>query len=182
MRQWCGSDDEYEIVKYGITILLEIVVGVLLAIVSGIVWKCLPKMLLFIIFFVSIRVNAGGLHMKSACGCLAFSSIVFCIVSAFFQKCADISMPIGCVIGAALLIYIFSPVEDFNKKLYQSEKKLFKKRTMIILIIEMLVWIMLRRINKKSLNQTVELSFVIEALSILLDLCIKLAKRFRRSN
>ena len=54
------------------------------------------------------------------------------------------------MIISVIICLLFAPVEDHHKPLDDMEIKVFKKRTFIVLVIEIILWVILHLVNKKS--------------------------------
>lgn len=168
ISRFCNNETEYAEVKYGLAIFNQIVLGMLVAIFVGCVFGCIRQILLFILFFVPIRINAGGLHMKSSNGCLLFSGFVFCLIAILtcFYPIFSIS-PIIMIVGV-ITLYLMSPVGNSNKELLPKEVIRYKKRVRIILISECSIYLIASVFKINILKQAIELSIIVEAVSVLL--------------
>lgn len=182
IKKFCADDDEHEVVCYGIKILLQIVMGMLLAVFIGVVCGCLFQILLFIIFFVPLRINAGGLHMESPSKCLLFSGMIFSLIALIARFFSMISVPLNVLIPVAIMLYVCSPVENRNKELFPHEKARYKKRVLIIIIIELLLFLISTCYEINKLKQAIGLAIIVETVSVLLECFIKICNKGKHCN
>ena len=54
------------------------------------------------------------------------------------------------MIISIIFCLLFAPVEDHHKPLDKTEVKVYKKRTCIVLAIEIILWVILHFVNKES--------------------------------
>lgn len=174
IKKFCVDDNEHEVVCYGIKILLQIIMGVLLSFFIGVVCGCFFQILMFIIFFVPLRINAGGLHMKSPSGCLLFSGMIFSLIALIVHSFSAVSLPLIALIIAAIVLYICSPVENKNKELFSYEKVRYKKRVLVIIILELLFYLIATCYKIDKLKQAIELAIIVETASVLLEHLLKM--------
>lgn len=105
----------------------------------GIGWHSI----LFLLFFVPLRIYGGGIHAKTPKRCFFMSTIL--IVSILLvMKTAPLTNSI-CMVGIALSsigIFFLAPVTDNNKPITKEEKCHFKKITRCILVSEIVISVM----------------------------------------
>ena len=114
-----------------------------------------------------MRSFAGGYHAKTPLRCYLLSLIMLIIVLAGMKYLPVSDLVYYAVLAAAVLIvFLLSPVEDKNKLLDESEHKVYKKRTVLIAISEIIICIVFKLIGLSNLFAAVAYSFA--ALSFML--------------
>lgn len=137
------TNKQYGMCKYGIqqgaTMMLNAVTIISIGVILNEIWQAV----LFMLFYVPLRSNAGGYHAKTALRCY-FYSIVIMIAVLLAIKYLILSnfICIIMLIFSSGVILILSPVEDKNKLLDDVECIVYRKRTLIITILEILVSLM----------------------------------------
>jgi len=137
------NSDDKELYIYGlhqgIIMLLNILTTIVIGLALGMLWQCF----LFMIAYIPLRIYAGGFHAKTQLRCYIFSATLSATV---LMGIRFISLNSAvCVVAAltgALIICFFSPVEDKNKPLEPVERLMYKKRTMVILLLEIAITIL----------------------------------------
>lgn len=128
------SYDNFEAYSYGIELFLFKGTFFLIALIISLLTNTFIISAIFIISYTLIREYSGGYHCKTAEMCLLVSIFIYLIL---LMLC-KLNLP---QIENALFIFsllsivpiiIFSPVENINKPLTESEKKKFKVVAIII--------------------------------------------------
>ena len=95
---------------------------------------------------MTLRIYTGGYHSSTHSGCYILSVVLTVSVLTAGKYIIAVGLNYLCValgiIGIILIIWL-APVEDCNKPLDQIEKKVFRKRSMISLVIWFVVMIVL---------------------------------------
>lgn len=158
------SQDEREIYEYGYTLLLEMIVNCLIAIIIAYAMNKISILILFSIFFIPLRSFAGGFHAKSSLSCYVISNSV--LVFAYFgdnllrNKSFDLFMLVVLLLFLGLIIYKISPVDSINKRLTVEEKIKYKRMVKRIVFLEMIAQFVL-------LNERIYIVYIIFFIQIL---------------
>lgn len=129
-----------EIYQFGITQTLIMTLNILTAIGLGIVTQMFGHVILFIFAFIPLRIFAGGAHAKTPLRCYIYS-MIFLVVVLGIMRFVHITNLVYCIlyIISSITILLLAPVEDGNKELDEIEKKVYKKRTIMLWIIESII-------------------------------------------
>ena len=127
-------------VKYGLITLAEILGMVVISfLIPGAV---------ILIAFISIRVYAGGYHAKTLPRCVVMSTILFTLIILGYKM---LYLPIivkGLIaLFLGVLILIFSPVENDNRRLSENEKKVFKNRALLFYSISLIIFMLIKKLS-----------------------------------
>jgi len=106
----------------------------LIALLTGRVWETT----MFIAGFVPLRSLAGGYHAKTHFRCLmtllftyaAFLAIIYLLSQEHYVLVSIISVSLS-----VFLVFLLSPMEDKNKPLSASEKKYYRGRSQVTILI-----------------------------------------------
>ena len=138
--------EERELVTFGIKRIGKTIISILAIGIIGTIFRVTLYLYVFMGAFALLRVFAGGFHMKTELSC-GIASSFFVIGNAtlirFMPKefYSDLRMLV-CTLILAVFIWIISPVDNENKRLYVFERKKFRLLTRIILIFELLLCIL----------------------------------------
>lgn len=129
------SDDEREVVEYGIALIVETIFKFLLiflfSIIVGKVWETIS----FVLVFCSIRGNAGGIHCKTNLGCtLSLFAIYF--LSLLFDY-VNISNLMATILFCICLVIcaIWAPSSTENNPITDKKTRIIKKSLAIGLLL-----------------------------------------------
>ena len=128
------------IYQFGIAQTLIMMLNILTAIGIGIVTQMLGHAIWFIIAFIPLRIFAGGAHAKTPFRCYIYS-MIFLAAVLLIMRFVHIRYLIYCIlyIISSITILLLAPVEDSNKLLDKLEKSIYKKRTIMLWIIESII-------------------------------------------
>jgi accessory gene regulator B len=92
--------------------------------------------LISILFFCPIRLFSGGYHAKTYWGCFFISFIIFASIILFGKYIILNSISKILLLGISLiLIWIFSPVDNVNKRIKSSQRRLMLNRVSVVITI-----------------------------------------------
>lgn len=128
------SYDNLEAYSYGIELFLFKGTFFLIVLIISLLTNTFIISAIFIISYTLIREYSGGYHCKTAEMCLLVSIFIYLILLMLFKL--NLPQIENALFILSLLsivpIFIFSPVENINKPLTESEKKKFKVVAIII--------------------------------------------------
>ncbi len=132
------TDDEKEIYAYGMFMMISQMLLFVLTVIFGIILNCIVEATIFYIAFQLIRKYAGGYHAttETRCEILSAISIFICVlVIKISNTYIFYDILLICTSVSVVAILIFSPLDTPEKPLDSKEKKYFRKKTWIILLI-----------------------------------------------
>lgn len=120
----------------GVVMILNIITTIGIGIIFGMIWQSI----LFMIVYIPLRIYSGGYHSKTQTRCYIFS-IGLTIVALLLMKMIYWTnfLCISTTVISAMIILVLAPVEDSNKPLDTIELKVYKERTIMILIFDVYV-------------------------------------------
>jgi putative AIP processing-secretion protein len=162
--------NNYNLYLYGIGRFLSNMIIAISLVLLGIFTGEMANIFIFLLLFVPLRKYAGGFHFNSAFVCFV-SSIIAIYFAVDFAKVLYNS--IGQIITSLvffLIILCNTPVESKNKPLSYREKTVFKKKTIIILIIHIVIYISFMISNNFIICSLVLSSITLEGVLVLIEL------------
>ena len=174
----CNSD-EIEKVEYGTVVLLSTLIGFGSIFIIGLIFGKLLETLVFSLIFSILRSFTGGYHATTPLKCnltyisCYLSTILF---SEIFEK--RIISNIIILLFSVISIFLFSPIENKNKRNDTYIKKRNKKfaviLTLIVLIIDMILYFF-------DLNMSEVINFTLFDIAILM-IVVKYKERRKMRN
>ena len=167
MRSNVIKEEDAEIYIYGINQIFVAVLNVSSALIIGWIFGVILEIAVFMAAYIPLRTFAGGYHAKTPLRCYFFSITMLIIVSIGMKyfSTSDLAYGVAILVGL-FIVLMLSPVENKNKPLGKIEQKVYKKRAVLITIIEIAISIFLKLIKLNSLFISTVYSFVV--LSIML--------------
>lgn len=148
-----------------IIMIANIAITLLIGYILGMMWHSL----LYLLTYIPIRTYGGGFHAKTPLRCYC-SSVILVIATLLAMKLIPWT-PFICIIGitfSIVFIIILAPIEDKNKPFSAKEKTVFKKRTRIILFIEITLYIISLILHFSILYLCICMSLVTLSLMLIL--------------
>lgn len=126
--------------------------------------------LLFELTYIPIRIYAGGYHASSKrrCECLSYGSLLLCMILIFYVPMKMEIMHL-LLLFSGIIIFLFSPIESPNKCLNGREKKIFRRKSISYLVIEVLVCIFFIKLKKYIYAKTIMYSMILVAIGLIVS-------------
>lgn len=145
------SDEEKEIAIYGLKRLGMFVASMVVTAIIGLLMGNIQGVFLFLLFFIPLRIFAGGLHLPALWMCAIASSLLIVAV-AFILNSTDggwinESLYSAILIIGTLVIMILAPVDTVNKLLFKEEKVRFKLISIVITVVEAAIFFICQDID-----------------------------------
>lgn len=125
--------EDYDIYCYGINQLVWYLINTITVIVIGALSKNLIFLFTFFIVYIPLRSFAGGIHARTPMTCYICSVVALVVVGVIGSYEVNGYMAIVFILLCNIAICLIAPVEDENKPLDRIERKVYKKRTTIII-------------------------------------------------
>lgn len=149
LSQYIDDTDELELVSYGLNNFALSLCGFVVAMILGLILGKLYEVLFFLILFIPLRVFAGGYHARSAKRCMVLSTgvIVAVILLSYAYEHLFLTFDYGIIIPEFVLfficstvVFLLSPVDNDNKRLFNYEIKKYKEITGAVVLIEFIIF------------------------------------------
>ncbi len=131
------EDSDKDIYIFGLYQGAILLLNICTSLLIGVILNMVFEIILYLIFFIPLRIFAGGYHAKTQLRCYIMSSattVLILLGIRFLQRYSSI-WELICFVVAFCVIWIFVPVADANKPLLDKEKISYKKKVRKILVI-----------------------------------------------
>lgn len=161
------DSDNYDICRYGINQCITTLFNFVTTLIIGLIYGMVLEAIIFTIAYIPIRIYAGGYHAKTPVGCWMFSAVILTLVLLVMKEIKfSLLVSVLLLIASGSFVCILSPVEDANKPLDEIEMKVYKKRTLIMMISEAIILIIFlffkwRRVTISAIMAWVILSIML---------------------
>jgi accessory gene regulator B len=162
------SDSNRELYEYGLRQMFTTLLNILTTLIIGFAMGMIIQSIVFTLAYIPIRIYAGGFHASTPQRCWAISAVMLIAALCFVKYLPEAYYtPLYAIsIIACIIIMILSPVEDLNKPLDEKEKTVYKRRAIIITVIEAAIAVVLCLLNAYDIMITTETVWIV--LSIML--------------
>ncbi len=171
------DNDNREIIRYGLEILFIKIVFSMCALLIAFSLHCFRECIVFLIAFSAIRTSAGGYHAKTRIQCFVMSMFMIIInIGAVKLVAHYISLyyylaPLALI--SVVAIWFLSPVDTENRPLDVDEKIRFKRRTRIILCLEIVLVFLLEILTLRNITVVLLLATSFVAVLLIMELIVK---------
>ena len=132
--------EEAEVYIFGLQQMLINIVNITVLFIIGICMHMIVETGVFVLSFIAFRKYVGGYHSKTQLGCFTLTNIVVLIaLSVMKYMRINIYIYIGLYLFAAVIIFLYAPIEAENKKLDSIERVICTKRAIIVLIVQSII-------------------------------------------
>lgn len=134
--------EDVEMYQYGIENGIVVAGNLLVSAIFGIVTGRLGLVLVFLLFYATLRSYSGGIHCKSRIGCFLMSMAILLIpVCTYWIVIEVLTKPVILMISilAVVVIIALSPVESINKSLDMEEIKYYARVSYCITALQVCV-------------------------------------------
>lgn len=162
VRSGVVKEEDVAICVYGINQILVSALNVSSTLIIGMMFGVLLEVAVFMMAYIPLRSFAGGYHAKTPLRCYIFSVIMLIIISIGMKYLSVAEWVYYAVLSAAILVVLaLSPVEDQNKPLDETERKVYKKRAAIIAAVELVIGLAFKLFGLDSLFVAMVYSFAV---------------------
>ena len=163
------AHENREIYRFGVQQGIMLLLNLLTIVVIGFAYGMILEILIYTFSYVPLRAYSGGFHAKTHTMCYLGSVIILNAVL-LIMKFLLISTPIYYCFDfiSALLIFFFAPVEDENKRLDNIEITYYRKRSRLILLLEIIIVIIAFYIKHFEIMYSVSIAITTIGLLVLI--------------
>ena len=167
------SEEDTDIYVYGFFQSVMMIFNIVTTLILGIVFQLVIPCILLNLAYIPIRTNAGGHHASGPFKCYVNSTIIIAVLLSIIKWVAiPIFISIVILAVSSAIIFILAPVETENNPLDEEEKRVYKKHTIIILGIEIVIFIISLILNKNLIAEIISLGLLTECLMLIIG-CVK---------
>ncbi|WP_069998703.1 accessory gene regulator ArgB-like protein [Cellulosilyticum sp. I15G10I2] len=132
------SSEDKELYTYGLQQGLIIIANILTTLFIGLLLGMVWQSIVFMLSYIPLRSFAGGYHAKTQFKCYMLSIVLTTAVLLVIKLIPWTNFMIwSLALAAGTIILVFAPVANSNKPLNELEVNVYKKWTIIILLVEL---------------------------------------------
>jgi len=139
---------EIELYRFGINRLLLFCINITTTIIIGIICGMVWQSILFSVAYIPLRRYAGGYHAKTQQECYVLSTLlVFSVLKSIRWFLENNLIILLIVLSSSVIIFIKAPIESNNKPLNKKERNAFRKKTRVLLTIQLMLLFLFLVVN-----------------------------------
>lgn len=166
------KEEDKEVYLFGLELLMATFLKALGLLVVGIVTGLLKEICIFILFFSSLRIQAGGFHAKTVLGCFAGTLVIILGSIALLNQLVIAYQPyyiLASMVISIVLVFLFAPLESENKPLNKEEKVIYRRRSLQTVIMGNIIILTLMLVSEENtyLWTIASTGFLFESLSLI---------------
>lgn len=171
------QEEDAGLCRYGIENGIIIAGNLFASVIFGILTGRLGIVLVFLLFYSSLRSYSGGIHCKSKSGCFILSMLILLVPVYSYNLVMEIVSEPGLIVAgviAVAVILILSPVESVNKPLDDEERKYYRRISHCIAALQVCVLVFLICMDKMEFFYAGYSSMILVAVFMVLGkICAK---------
>jgi accessory gene regulator B len=132
------NDTEDELYRYGLFMLISQTLYFILSLIFGVILNIVLESVVFYVAFQFIRTSAGGIHASSELKCEVATTLSLLLCLGIVKLCDLYNFKLVILIlmlVATVLIFLLCPLDTPEKPLTIKEKKYFREKSWIIVLI-----------------------------------------------
>lgn len=161
------SESDADVYVFGFYQIVMLLLNVVTTLILGAAFQCVLFCILLNAAYIPIRVSAGGHHADNPVKCYIHSTLIIAVLLAIIKW---ITIPsvilVAMLVLSTLVILILAPVETENNPLDEVEQKVYRRRTIIVLIIELMICLVCFCLSKGSIVQVIALALLTESIML----------------
>ena len=136
------SSDKRELYRYGFQNGMILTLNFITSILIGVIFGKALESIILLAAYIPLRSYAGGHHSSSSEKCYIVSSLIMIIWMCLLKfQILSTSCCVIMLIAGLIVFIMLAPVEDKNKPLDEDEFRIYRKRSFVVLFIEICVWL-----------------------------------------
>lgn len=133
------SEDAHDVYTYGVEITISSLIGFVLVMTIGIIFKSLLQAIIFYVIFVALRSMTGGYHAETYLKCNIIFSFITLFTLLFSKAASEIQLSVGIItfiyLSAVAIFLWLAPVENPNKPIVKKKRVYWKATAVIISVL-----------------------------------------------
>ncbi len=161
------SESDADVYVFGFYQIVMLLLNVVTTLILGAAFQCVLFCILLNAAYIPIRVSAGGHHADNPVKCYIHSTLIIAVLLAIIKW---INIPsvilVAMLVLSTLVILILAPVETENNPLDEVEQQVYRRRTIIVLVIELMICLVCFCLSKSSIVQVIALALLTESIML----------------
>ncbi len=163
------SDEERDVIQFGLKSIGANLLGIALTLLVGSCFHHIGDAFVLYLLLFPLRKSAGGFHATSKIRCTVISAAILAISFSIFVMLKHRALFYGACAGLfAVVVWILAPIENPSKKLDETEYRVFRKGSRIVLGIESVVLMVALFFGWEIIMRCICMAFFIVSVSLVM--------------
>lgn len=167
MKKTGSLTDDEEVVRFGLEIMIEKAIFIVIILVLGLVTRCFLESIVFAVCFTPLRENGGGYHAETRKKCFVLSILTLIAALSIIKLTESfqfLTFPFF-RIGLISVIYILlnAPIDTPNKRFDEDEIKVYGKKARLLTVIMSIIAALLWFLNLGNFTFSILTGIIIQA-------------------
>ena len=147
----------------------------------GILFRLFLPCVLLNLSFIPIRISAGGHHADSPVKCYVLSTLLIAALLAIL-KWVSVSLLAAwiLILAASAVLLWLAPIETENNPLDETEVRVYRRRTRIVLGIELLAALLATLLHRNFLVVILSFGLLTASFMLVVGACANLKQHWKR--
>lgn len=136
------DEEDIDVYTYGLELLFSTTASFIAVLIIGLIFNQFFAAIAFLFSFIPIRTFSGGYHAETHLRCFLILLAVYSLnilILLYLPKIIMLETTAFNSLVSVFIIYFLSPIEDKNKPISVTEKKKYRKMSLIIALIQLLI-------------------------------------------
>lgn len=166
------NEDDEDVYRFGLECFLLKVVHYLSYLFIGLTIRMTFPMIMSAVVIMPLRTKTGGYHAKTRLGCYFFSCFIVLLICLLNKLVFPVWLFLSILFGSNLIVWNYTPVENFNRGLDKLEIEDFRKKALVLLSVVDMV-IIVTAITGYAVSQWLLNGLLMEAVLVVVGNCRK---------
>lgn len=160
--------EDWDVYYFGLECMFLKMIHYISYMIIGCLLDSVREIIISAFILIPLRRKSGGYHAKTKMGCYIFSCCMV-VMLCMMNKCRMLFWNdfLGMIV-ADFVIYIMAPIENENRALSELEKNLFRKQSLLLLLITNICYIILMFFISKEIARYLRNGVVLASLLCLM--------------
>lgn len=145
-------EEDIEVYRFGLELLIATFFKAIGLLIIGLAFGIMTEIIVLILFFSGLRIQAGGYHAKTPITCF-LGTLGMIFTSTFLIRIIAIEYKIYfifiSVIISILMVIYYAPVENENRPLSEKEKVIYKRRSIVTVTLSSILVLIFTFLNNE---------------------------------
>lgn len=170
------TEKDISIYKYGYTLVCEVIINIIIAVIIGIISRDLLTVFVFLVIYIPLRSFCGGWHADKIWKCTIFSNLILLVmvmIDEYLVRAFSVYILASIFVMCAILIFWLAPIDTKSKPISAEERKVYKKKINMILVVHVCVLAALIITGLDNITFVLTFSYVTQVIMLLLEIINK---------
>ncbi len=168
--------EDVNIYRYGYILVCEVLINIIVASIIGVISGDWLLITLFLIIYIPLRSFCGGWHADKLWKCTIYSNLIIVLMilsdEYVIKTFTSIILLVLFIMCLVLVLYL-APIDTNSKPISVEERKVYKKKINIIVLIHLIIFIVMMSMNWNVIIYVIAFSYFTQVIMLFLEIISK---------